>query len=108
MNQGQMQMNHMGQPGAPPPPQGFGGAPPPPQGPPGAPPPPPPPPGGMNGSSTDNLVAALTGGGDGGKLRGQYSDFAVLDEVAMMPPNFWTMVVRPMLADRKGGAWFIY
>ena len=53
------------------------------------------------------LAGSEAGGGDGGKLRGQYSDFAVLDEVAMMPPNFWTMVVRPMLADRKGGAWFI-
>jgi hypothetical protein len=39
--------------------------------------------------------------------RGIYSDYAVLDEPAQMPPRMWTEVLRPALADRKGGALFI-
>ena len=42
-------------------------------------------------------------------LRGQYFDFLVPDEVAMYR-NFWTgwqEVLRPTLADKKGGALFI-
>jgi hypothetical protein len=37
-------------------------------------------------------------------LRGTGLDFAVLDEFAYMPPELWPEVVRPMLADREGGA----
>lgn len=37
-------------------------------------------------------------------LRGTGLDFVVLDELAYMPPEFWPEVVRPMLADREGGA----
>ena len=40
-------------------------------------------------------------------LRGLYLDYAVLDEVADMPANLWTAVIRPALADRVGGALFI-
>ncbi|MDX1992703.1 MAG: terminase family protein [bacterium] len=40
-------------------------------------------------------------------LRGAGLDFAVLDEAAFMPPEVWPQVVRPMLADRKGGALFL-
>jgi len=37
-------------------------------------------------------------------LRGPGLDFAFLDEFAYMPPELWPEVVRPMLADREGGA----
>ncbi len=40
-------------------------------------------------------------------LRGMYLDAAVLDETALIPPVAWTMVIRPMLADRMGWAIFI-
>ena len=37
-------------------------------------------------------------------LRGQRFDGIVVDEIAMMPPDIWT-VLRPALSDRKG--WLI-
>ena len=37
-------------------------------------------------------------------LRGRYADGVVLDEAAVMPTSSWAMVIRPMLADRKGWA----
>lgn len=40
-------------------------------------------------------------------LRGLYLDYAVLDEVADMPANLWSEVIRPALSDREGGALFI-
>lgn len=40
-------------------------------------------------------------------LRGGYLDFVVMDEVDQMPHGTWEYVVRPMLADRKGRAFFI-
>ena len=40
-------------------------------------------------------------------LRGDGLDFAVLDEYASMRPECWTEVLRPALADRRGGALFI-
>lgn len=40
-------------------------------------------------------------------LRGLYLDYAVLDEVAQMPRPLWKEVVRPALADKRGGALFI-
>jgi hypothetical protein len=40
-------------------------------------------------------------------LRGAGLDFAVLDEAAFMDPGVWPQVVRPMLADRRGGAAFL-
>lgn len=40
-------------------------------------------------------------------FRGAYSDYSVIDEVAMMPPRIWGEIVRPALADREGKALFI-
>ena len=40
-------------------------------------------------------------------LRGAYFDWVVLDEYAQMRPSVWSEVIRPMLADRRGGALFI-
>lgn len=40
-------------------------------------------------------------------LRGAGLDFAVLDEAAFMQPSVWGEIVRPMLADRRGGALFL-
>lgn len=40
-------------------------------------------------------------------LRGAGLDFAILDECAYMPAELWPEVVRPMLADREGGALLI-
>lgn len=40
-------------------------------------------------------------------LRGLYLDGVVLDEVAQMPSQVWSEVIRPTLADRKGWAIFI-
>lgn len=39
-------------------------------------------------------------------LRGTGLDGCVLDEAAMMPPELWSQVIRPSLADRKG--WCIF
>lgn len=49
----------------------------------------------------------LFGADNPDSIRGAYFDGVVLDEVAQMPPELWTEVVRPMLADRKGWAVFI-
>ena len=49
----------------------------------------------------------LVGADNPDSFRGQYSDSAVLDELAMMPPRLWSEVVRPALADREGAALFI-
>ena len=40
-------------------------------------------------------------------LRGIYLDYCVMDEYAIMPQAAWGTVIRPALADRKGGALFI-
>ena len=40
-------------------------------------------------------------------LRGDYADFMVLDEFAMMKPDTWTLVAAPMLLDNDGECWFI-
>lgn len=40
-------------------------------------------------------------------LRGDYADFLVLDEFAMMEPSAWEQVGAPMLLDNDGDAWFI-
>ena len=40
-------------------------------------------------------------------IRGMGLDFAVLDECAMHPRPAWEQVIRPALADRRGGALFI-
>ena len=54
-----------------------------------------------------NSRISLYGSDNPDALRGGYFDGVVLDEVAQMPPDTWTHVVRPMLADRKGWAIFI-
>lgn len=41
------------------------------------------------------------------RLRGIYLDGVVLDEYADQPPQAWTEVIRPALADRQGWALFI-
>lgn len=41
------------------------------------------------------------------RLRGIYLDGVILDEYADQPPQAWTEVIRPALADRQGWALFI-
>jgi Terminase large subunit, T4likevirus-type, N-terminal len=50
---------------------------------------------------------ALRGADSYDSLRGEGLDFVVLDEYASMAPAAWNQVLRPALADRKGGALFI-
>ncbi len=52
-------------------------------------------------------VIALRGADRYDSLRGHGLDFVVLDEYASMRPECWTEVLRPALADRRGGALFI-
>jgi hypothetical protein len=49
----------------------------------------------------------LYGADNAEALRGGYFDFVVVDEVSDMKPEVWGEIIRPMLADRKGGALFI-
>jgi len=49
----------------------------------------------------------IFGADDPDSARGIYLDGIVLDEVAQIKPSFWSEVVRPALADRKGWAVFI-
>ncbi len=49
----------------------------------------------------------LFGGDNPDALRGGYWDEVVLDEVAQLKPEIWFEILRPALADRKGGATFI-
>ena len=49
----------------------------------------------------------LFGVDDPDSLRGAYADFVVFDEFALIDPRAWSEVVRPMLADRQGGALFL-
>ena len=44
---------------------------------------------------------------DADTLRGDYADFLILDEYALMDPSTWTQVGVPMLLDNDGDAWFI-
>ena len=44
---------------------------------------------------------------DADTLRGDYADFLVLDEFAIMDPSAWDKVGAPMLLDNDGDAWFI-
>ena len=52
-------------------------------------------------------VIALRGADNYDSLRGEGLDFIVLDEYASMPPEAWTQVLRPSLADKQGRALFI-
>lgn len=49
----------------------------------------------------------LFGADNPDSLRGLYFDFIVVDEVAQIAPNLWPEIIRPALADRKGGALFL-
>lgn len=40
-------------------------------------------------------------------MRGTYHDHVVFDEFGHQPGSIWTEVIRPALADRKGGATFL-
>jgi predicted phage terminase large subunit-like protein len=44
---------------------------------------------------------------DADSLRGDYADFLVLDECALLAPDAWDKVGAPMLMDNDGDAWFI-
>lgn len=44
---------------------------------------------------------------DADTLRGDYADFLVLDECALLSPDAWDKVGAPMLLDNDGDAWFI-
>lgn len=55
----------------------------------------------------DKCTIQLFGADNPDSLKGRYSDHTVFDEFALQPPAIWTETVRPMLADRKGGATFI-
>ena len=40
-------------------------------------------------------------------LRGDYADFLILEEYALMNPDAWEYVGQPMLLDNDGDAWFL-
>lgn len=44
---------------------------------------------------------------DADTLRGDYADFLVLDEAALLDPAAWHEVAAPMLLDNDGEAWLI-
>lgn len=44
---------------------------------------------------------------DADTLRGDYADFLVLDECALLAADAWDKVGAPMLLDNDGDAWFI-
>ena len=49
----------------------------------------------------------LYGSDNPDSLRGQYFDYAILDEIGDQNPKIWNEIVRPALADRMGGALFL-
>jgi len=49
----------------------------------------------------------LLGAENPASLRGIYSDFVIMDEVANMPENIFPEIIRAALSDRKGGCAFI-
>lgn len=55
----------------------------------------------------DKVTIYLMGAENPDSVRGMYLDFVVFDEFAEMNPDIWGKVVRPALADRRGGALFI-
>jgi hypothetical protein len=65
-------------------------------------------------NETDLRIDLITGGSiclrgadNYDSLRGEGLDFLILDEYAAMDPAAWKEVLRPALADRRGGALFI-
>jgi hypothetical protein len=55
----------------------------------------------------NNSRIRLYGADNADAMRGTYFDFVVIDEVSDMKPEVWGEIIRPALADRKGGALFI-
>lgn len=55
----------------------------------------------------DVVTIYLMGAENPDAARGMYFDFVVFDEFAEMNPDIWSKVIRPALADRRGGALFI-
>jgi phage terminase large subunit len=55
----------------------------------------------------DKVTIYLMGAENPDAIRGMYLDFVVFDEFSEMNPEIWSKVVRPAVADRKGGAIFI-
>lgn len=49
----------------------------------------------------------LLGAENPASIRGIYSDFVVMDEVANMPESIFPEIIRPSLSDRKGSCAFI-
>ncbi len=65
-------------------------------------------------STKHTLTMEATGGRikcktahDENTLRGDYADFLVLDECALLPEEAWTLVGAPMLLDNDGDCWFL-
>ena len=56
----------------------------------------------------DQLRIFLLGSENPAALRGMYLDWAIIDEFSESDPAVWTQVIRPALADRMGGAIFIF
>ncbi len=54
-----------------------------------------------------NRELALKGADNYDSLRGAGLHIAILDEFALMKPNVWQEIIRPMLTDTKGKALFI-
>lgn len=50
---------------------------------------------------------SLKGADNEDSLRGVALDLVILDEYASMKPNVWQEIIRPMLTDRQGIAFFI-
>lgn len=49
----------------------------------------------------------LKGADNADSLRGAYVHLAILDEYADMRPDVWELIIRPMLLDTRGSAWFM-
>ena len=58
-------------------------------------------------STHNNGMIKLYGADNPDALRGLYFDGIVVDEVADMPPNVWSEILRPTLTDRGGWCLFI-
>lgn len=52
-------------------------------------------------------VISLKGAENPDSLRGASLSYVVIDEAADVDPDLWVSVIRPALADQKGGAMFI-
>lgn len=55
----------------------------------------------------NETTISLKGADNPDSLRGVGLNFVVLDEYSDIHPEVWQEIIRPTLADTKGGAWFI-